>query len=122
MLTTAQARQRMHKPSAVPCDGCTACCWHDTVRLVPSDGLEGFDWRMENGAFFLAQKPDGSCSHLTAEGCGIRSHAPDICKRMDCRVLVLITPPEVQQLRAEENPQMIRIYDAGRQRLQTLGN
>ncbi len=68
----------------------------------------------------LDRQPDGKCVYLTPRGCGIHGRAPEICRRMDCRVLVLMTPPDVQARRSRENPQMAAVYAAGHERLHTL--
>lgn len=115
------------KPSAVPCSGCTACCKHDSVYLDPRrDDLQGLKWHTEFVSTpqgepipvaVLDRKEDGSCHYLTATGCGIHDKAPSICKRMDCRVLLLMTSPEQRAQRMRENVHMVHVYQAGLERL-----
>jgi hypothetical protein len=118
------------RESRVACNGCTACCKHDRVYLDPrKDDLATLKWHTEfvgglPGAAdpipvaVLDRKDDGSCVYLTDTGCSIHGSAPSICKRMDCRVLLLLTQPSIREHRERINPQMIHVYKAGRERLQ----
>ena len=72
----------------VPCNGCTACCRNDMVRLLPADDpaqyrTEPHPYRI--GELMLAHKPNGECIYLTATGCGIHDTSPEMCRVMDCR-------------------------------------
>ncbi len=108
----------------MPCGGCTACCVNDVVVLGPQDAPDAFQWHFESfrgqRVAALDRKANGECVYLTPTGCGIHGRAPVICTRMDCRVLLLLTPDDVQRRRVAENPQMERVYVAGRERLATL--
>ena len=70
----------------------------------------------------LDRKGNGECVYLTPAGCGIHGKAPEICRRMDCRVLYLLTPADLRQRRADESPNMAQVYEAGRERLATLSD
>lgn len=113
-----EAKRQQH--ADVPCDGCTACCKSDRVCLGPKDDPTAYLWHEEDGYAVLDRKDNGDCTYLTDTGCGIRGHAPDICKRMDCRVLFLMTTEPVRASRQIDNPQMTLIYQAGAARLHTL--
>lgn len=82
--------------SAVPCDGCTACCRShqfvhidddeaDTLAhidpgcLVRAPGAEATSWVM---GYDIA----GRCPQLTDAGCSIYDHRPRTCRTYDCRV------------------------------------
>ena len=112
--------ERRKQPAAVPCNGCTACCKHDRVFLGPKDDPKAYRWHVEDVYAVLDRNEDGSCVYLTPAGCGIHGSAPDICRRMDCRVLFMKTAPEMRAARELQNPQMVHVYAAGRDRLHTL--
>ena len=120
MLTLAQLESRRQQASEVPCGDCRACCSHDRIFLGPKDDPRAFQWHLENGYAVLDRKVNGECVYLTPAGCGIHGKAPDICRRMDCRVLYLLTPAEVRQRRISENPHMTLVYQAGAYRRHTL--
>ena len=124
MLTIERLTEMRRQPADVPCNGCTACCRSDRVFLGPADDPKAFAWHAEviDGLRYavLDRQADGACVYLTATGCGIHGAAPAICRRMDCRVLVLTTESADQQRRIAENPQMAAIYSAGNDRLDTL--
>lgn len=119
-ITPERLEQLKKEPSTVPCNGCTACCIHDHVILGPKDNPKDFQFHVEDGYAVLDRKPDGSCIYLTPTGCGIHGRAPDICRRMDCRVLVLLTPAAKREIRIQQNPQMKLVYEAGISRMHTL--
>lgn len=78
----------------VPCNGCTACCQHDALRLRPDMGDDLSQYEHEPHDTWpdqrmLAHKPDGSCIYLTPTGCGIHERRPYMCRTMDCRLLPL---------------------------------
>lgn len=100
------------------CNGCTACCWHDRVVLGPRDDPAAYRWHVEDGYAVLDRRADGACVYLGDAGCSIHGAAPEICKRMDCRALVRVTPQEQQTVRAAANPQMALVYRAGAARLE----
>lgn len=108
------------QPSTVNCNGCTSCCKSDRVFLGPKDDPKAYRWHVEDGYAVLDRKDNGDCTYITESGCGIHGSAPDICKRMDCRVLFMLTPTALRAIRQEENPQMTSVYQAGLTRLHTL--
>ncbi|HWE55342.1 MAG TPA: YkgJ family cysteine cluster protein [Acidimicrobiales bacterium] len=82
--------------SAVPCDGCTACCRShqfvhidddetDTLAhidpdlLVRTPGVDAHSWVM-------GYDTAGRCPQLTDTGCSIYEHRPRTCRTYDCRV------------------------------------
>ena len=104
----------------VPCGTCRACCRHDRIFLGPRDDPRAYRWHLEGGYPVLDRLPNGDCVYLTEQGCGMHGRAPEICRRMDCRILVLLTSPEDQDRRSTENPHIAQVYAAGRDRLHTL--
>ena len=121
MAVSRQALEAMkQRPSDVPCGDCRACCRHDRVILGPADDPRTYQWHVEGGYAVLDRRTNGECVYLTETGCGIHDRAPAICRRFDCRVLVLTTDEAVMQRRVSENPQMAEVYAAGRSRAGTL--
>ena len=90
------------------------------MLLGPKDDPGAYRWHEEDGYAVLDRKDNGECFYLTPTGCGIHDKAPQICRRMDCRVLYLLTPADLRQRRVDENPHMALVYGAGRERLGTL--
>lgn len=84
------------------------------------DDPKAYRWHVDRGYAVLDKKADGSCFYLAADGCSIHDKAPSICKRMDCRALYTKTAPEMRAARELQNPQMVHVYAAGRDRLHTL--
>lgn len=120
MLTQAELEARRQQVSDVPCGTCHACCRSDTIQLGPKDDLFVYRWHIEGGRAVLDRKPTGECVYLTENGCSIHGRAPDICRRFDCRVLVLLTPPMRRVVRITQNPTMADVYAAGQERIGTL--
>ncbi len=120
MPSPAELEARRRRPADVPCNGCTACCSHDRVVLGPDDDPRAFRWHVEDGYAVVDRRANGDCIYLSPAGCSIHGAAPMICRRMDCRVLYAITPPEVRRMREAQNPQMAEVYRAGAARLDTL--
>lgn len=122
-MTHDQLEALRKQPAKVPCNGCTACCKHDAVVLRPAERMK-YKHHIEQVAgknyAVLDRKDNGDCTYLMEDGCSIHDDAPDICKRMDCRVLYLITPAEIRGRRVKENPQMAIIYQEAEKRLDTL--
>ena len=98
----------------------SAAAFAFALMLGPLDDPRAYHWHLEDGYAVLDRQPNGDCVYLGEQGCSIHERAPSICRRFDCRVLVLLTPQDVQQRRVQENPQMAAVYEAGRQRLHTL--
>jgi hypothetical protein len=89
--------------------------------LGPRDDLTLYQWHQEqDGTVELDRRDNGDCVYLTDAGCGIHGHAPDICRRMDCRELFLRTDEKQRAMRVAQNPQMALIYRAAMERLHTL--
>lgn len=106
--------------SDVPCGPCRACCKSDRIILGPTDSRQAYRWHREGTQDVLDRKENGECIYLDDSGCGIHNNAPDICQRFDCRVLVQITPDWRQGVRITQNPSLFHVYQAGRQRMNTL--
>ena len=71
---------------AVPCNGCTACCHDDAVRILPHE--DASRWQTEPhpymaGALMLAHKPNGDCIYLGEGGCTRQADKPQQCHEMD---------------------------------------
>ena len=79
------------KPTrAVPCNGCTRCCWHEAIFLHAEEGDDIHQYRvtMHHGRPILEHKPDGSCFYLGESGCSIHERRPAVCRTFDCRDIV----------------------------------
>lgn len=80
--------------TAVPCNGCTACCRGELVVLDPDvDDMNGYlvDAATIGGvdAKVLKRKPNGDCVYLGDGGCTIWNRAPAMCRVFDCRLFFL---------------------------------
>jgi Fe-S-cluster containining protein len=73
--------------SDVPCNGCTACCRQQIVRLTGGDmqNMAIYDWRQIGEFRVLNNKPNGECVHLGPGGCTIYEQRPLVCRTYDCR-------------------------------------
>ncbi|HWL47264.1 MAG TPA: YkgJ family cysteine cluster protein [Sphingomonadaceae bacterium] len=80
--------------NAIPCDGCTLCCFNEQVILRPEAGdvLDTFDWEYIETPLYPGQQvpalkrdpTTGHCIYLTEAGCSIHARAPAICRRFHC--------------------------------------
>jgi hypothetical protein len=84
------------KRNIVPCNGCVACCRTQKAVLFPQCGDDVSSYQttetvMGDGRLelMLARKPNGECVYLGEKGCTIHERAPWVCRRFDCRKLVL---------------------------------
>jgi len=80
----------------VPCNGCTACCYHDMVDFEPArerpEDLAHLDYEpiaAEPGHAKLRKRADGGCIHLGPAGCMVHAHRPKVCRLYDCRAFLL---------------------------------
>ena len=120
-MSPTELQALKQQPASVPCGTCRACCKQDLVHLNhEKDNLSAFKWHMEFGRHTLDRKPNGECIYLTERGCSVHDAPPDICKRMDCRVLFLTTPKAQRRIRIQQNPTMAAVYEAGKTRANTL--
>ncbi len=82
--------------SAVPCDGCTACCTSsqfvhigpdetETLALIPKQLLFPAP-RLPRGNVLLGYDEEGHCPMLVEGACSIYEHRPRTCRTYDCRV------------------------------------
>jgi Fe-S-cluster containining protein len=82
--------------SAVPCDGCVACCSSsqfvhigpgesDALRHIPAELLFGAPG-MPDGYVLMGYDERGRCPMLGVGGCSIYEHRPRTCRTYDCRV------------------------------------
>lgn len=75
----------------VPCNGCTACCQNDAVRILPHE--DASLWQTQPhpyvpGALMLKHAPNGDCVYLVrGKGCIVHGAAPQQCREMDCRAV-----------------------------------
>jgi Fe-S-cluster containining protein len=82
--------------SAVPCDGCTACCTSSQfVHIGPdeADTLAHIPARLlfpapgaPDGTRLLGYDQNGHCPMLIDGKCSIYEHRPRTCRTYDCRV------------------------------------
>jgi len=80
--------------AAVACGTCRACCRTFDVEVKARDNereptlqITG-KWRTNRygeGITTLQHQPDGTCAHLTPEGCAVYATRPDTCRTFDCR-------------------------------------
>lgn len=73
---------------AVPCNGCTECCRHGGIVLIPEhDDPADYLTTEVDGIHLLQVKPDKSCVYLgeQGQGCTIHDRAPIVCRMFDCR-------------------------------------
>ena len=81
--------------NAVPCNGCTACCHGDAIRLLPGDVAESYRTAPHDrvpGALMLEHQPNGDCVYLGPiglgrRGCTIHWRKPLMCREFDCRTV-----------------------------------
>lgn len=109
------------KVHSVPCDGCTLCCQHDAVRLLPDD--DPSQYRTEphpfiSGAVMLAHGADGNCCYLIDGGCSIHGRAPSLCRSADCRELARTMSFERAMALHKAGRLDLRIWDRGRKMLE----
>ncbi len=82
----------MVERAEVACGSCRACCRGEAIMLFPADGdlietyqtFDGINPINGHAAKFVAQKENGDCVYLGAEGCAIHARAPAICRKFDC--------------------------------------
>jgi Fe-S-cluster containining protein len=95
-LTEMQAAIGGEGESAVPCDGCTACCTSsqfvhigpdegDTLAHIPAQLLFPAPGLPE-GHVVLGYDQRGHCPMLIDNQCSIYDHRPRTCRTYDCRV------------------------------------
>lgn len=98
----------------VPCGSCTACCRGEAIFLYPEHGDDPaeYETKMFRGRVILAHQLNGDCVYLDRlKGCTIHDRRPHICRKLDCRTLLLL-PPHV--LKANISPAVIQ---AGKKQL-----
>src|SRR5215207_1964349 len=82
--------------SAVPCDGCIACCSssqfvhigpgeQDALEHIPAELLFAAPG-MPDGYVLMGYDERGRCPMLADHGCSIYDHRPRTCRTYDCRV------------------------------------
>lgn len=100
----------------VPCNGCTACCRGDLIRLLPGDDASQYRTMPHPvipGATALQRDGAGNCVYLTDTGCGIHGRAPRMCREMDCRIIAM----EFTYTTVRKRRSWLRIWERGRQLL-----
>lgn len=95
-LTGVRAALRDRTESAVPCEGCTACCTSSQfVHVEPdeTDALAHIPAELlfpaplaPPGHRVLGYDEQGRCPMLGADGCTIYEHRPRTCRTYDCRI------------------------------------
>ena len=82
--------------SAVPCDGCVACCSSSQFVLIEPDEVDALAHIPAELLFPAPGRPEGHvvmgydehgrCPMLADDGCSIYEHRPRTCRTYDCRV------------------------------------
>jgi Fe-S-cluster containining protein len=82
--------------SAVPCDGCVACCSSSQFVHVAPDEVDALAHipaellfpapGMPAGHVLMGYDQQGRCPMLVDGGCSIYEHRPRTCRTYDCRV------------------------------------
>jgi uncharacterized protein len=91
-----QGAIRGEHASAVPCDGCTACCTASQFVHIGPDETETRSHipaellfpapRLPRGNVLLGYDERGHCPMLVDNRCSIYEHRPRACRTYDCRV------------------------------------
>jgi uncharacterized protein len=110
----------------VPCNGCRACCLHDTIPLLPERG--DLIWTYEHEVIATAAGPTavlrygetGECIYLGPDGCTIHDRAPAICRAFDCREIFLSKTRAERLALIKSGVVSNEVFLAGRKRLKTL--
>jgi len=107
----------------VPCNGCTACCHGDAVRLLPQDDpdeyiTEPHDYMI--GRLMLAHKSNGDCIYLGGHGCTIHDRRPQMCRQMDCRLIAMRLPKKAAKILIKQKRLQKDVYERGRELLKQL--
>lgn len=121
--------RRHPKVSDVPCHGCTACCRHTLIVLIPEEGDLADLYETQDvvnpvtghPAKALLQTRDGACTYLGDHGCSIYEHRPVICKAFDCRRYFLDFHTREERRRAMRMGMVDpKVIQAGAARLSSL--
>jgi uncharacterized protein len=91
-----QSALRGGRGSAVPCDGCTACCTASQFVHIGPDETETLSHipaelrfpapGLPSGHVVLGYDEHGRCPMLIDNQCSIYDHRPRTCRTYDCRV------------------------------------
>ncbi len=101
----------MKMPRPVPCNGCTLCCHHDAIRILPADDASLYQTVPHEhypGHLMLDHKQNGDCVYLGDAGCTIHDHSPQQCREMDCRNLKSIPKKNAKKMR------ILKVWNKGR--------
>ena len=104
----------------VPCNGCTACCHGDAVRILPHE--DASRWKTEPHAYdpqqrMLAHKANGDCVYLEGGGCSIHPDKPQQCREFDCRNIArVVTWTQARKMDADGRLR-IAVWRKGRELL-----
>lgn len=101
----------------VPCNGCTACCRGDRIRLRPFEDPARWHTEEIDGQTYLAHGADGNCVYLKDDGCSIHGDQPWLCRQADCRVLYLALSYQERKARVRADPHYRAIFKAAQARL-----
>jgi len=119
----------MSEITAVPCNGCTECCKHNSaVFLHPEEGDDVASYRVraiaepETGklVFLLATTENKECVYLGPAGCTIYERRPFLCRSFDCRKHYLILTKQDRQNLVHAGLSSQSVFDAAKTRLYTL--
>lgn len=112
----------------VPCNGCRRCCIDDTLILHPEMGDEVSAYETVpvrhpmtgRPVHMLAQKDNGECIYLTADGCGIHDRKPAICREYDCRRQYLMMTKAERKAAVRAGYMCEEKFSEGKKRAHTL--
>lgn len=107
-------------PGQVPCNGCTACCHRDAVRLTAQDDPKQYQTEphaYHPDALMLAHKSNGECLYLKPTGCGIHARRPYMCRTMDCRLIAQQYTFVQAQALDQQDKVRLKVWRAGKERL-----
>ena len=88
------SRPRNDKDATVPCNGCTICCHHDRIEVLPWLELPEHLAQLSTepdpdgcspDSLKLKRRENGACIHLGEHGCTVYEHRPTACRVYDCR-------------------------------------
>ena len=119
-MKMAEIEKLLGSIGEVRCDGCTICCRHQAVVLLPEEGdnLAVLKRHVQMGdALVLERTAAGDYVYLEEGGCSVWKDRPSVCRSFDCRGLFLSLSRTERRRMARKNSEVQALFDAGRERL-----